>query len=538
MVAPKQILSDFSPKMPMPVLPDAREVELKFSVPVRHAQDAQNLLRRMTRSSLLRRRRADTSILENHYYDTPDGVLAKRGVALRVRRVERAGVARFVQTLKMAGAEDSALSARGEWESDLSGPVLQRSALDATPWARIDPDGQIWKTLEPHSEVVFQRTTWQVRRRDGSSVEVAFDFGELRAGARTAPLCELELELHAGPVSALFELARELAPLVLGLPESRSKLARCAALGDDSLMRPVRARAKDARDTIARAAPQPWVRAVLREIFNQFVANLIPLRDNDDVELVHQARVGWRRLASVCRLLRPLGVDLLPSQREVLRPLLGALGTLRDLDVARLETLPGLRAFWIAGAGAGETANSSLAPKPSAAARYDAALEVLEKHAIQARQQVRDALNRPEVVAAVLELLIGIETLEVILPGADRAGHRSTASLRKWSRKRVARVQKRWRDARQSAHSVEARHEVRILAKRVRYANEILYPWLEPTRAARWLRRATAEQAALGCDRDVLRASELIGTLHSDGELHQFLLGVAVGRGAWVATSG
>jgi len=529
---PKQIQSDFSPKMPMSVLPDAREVELKFAVPLQGAQGAQSLLRRLMRSSTLRRRKSDTAILENHYYDTPDGVLGKRGIALRVRRVERAGVVRFVQTLKVAGVAGSALSARGEWESDLSGPTLQRSALIETPWASIDPDGRLWDALEPHGNVVFTRTTWQVRRRDGSVVEVAFDHGELRADTRRAPLCELELELQAGPVSALFELARELVPLVLGLPESRSKAARCAALREDILTRPVRARAKGVATS---TAPRDWARVVLREIFNHFVVNLISLRESDDVELVHQARVGWRRLSSACRLLRPLGVDLVTPQKDLLRPLLGALGMRRDLDVARMETLPGLRSFWIAGAGADRPPGSS----PSAAARIDAALEVLEQHAARALQQVRDALSRPELVAALLELLVGIETWEVVLPGADRDERRFAASLRKWSRKRVVRVHERWRDARRSAHSVEERHEVRILAKRVRYAIEVLYPWLKPVRAARWLRRATAEQAALGCDRDVLRASELIGALHSsDGELRQFLLGVAVGRGAWVETLG
>jgi inorganic triphosphatase YgiF len=79
---------------------------------------------------------------------------------------------------------------------------------------------------------------------------------------------------------------------------------------------------------------------VLREMLNQFTTNLNTLRHSDDPKLVHQARVGWRRFRSALRLFKPvLSVERMPSW-EGLQPLLMTLSELRDVDVARLETLP------------------------------------------------------------------------------------------------------------------------------------------------------------------------------------------------------
>ena len=53
---------------------------------------------------------------------------------------------------------------------------------------------------------------------------------------------------------------------------------------------------------------------MLREMFNQFTANLNALRASDDPELVHQARIGWRRFQSARRLIDPvLAHESMPS---------------------------------------------------------------------------------------------------------------------------------------------------------------------------------------------------------------------------------
>jgi CHAD domain-containing protein len=81
-------------------------------------------------------------------------------------------------------------------------------------------------------------------------------------------------------------------------------------------------------------------REVLREMLAHCTGNLVAPRQSDDPEVVHQARVAWRRFRSARRLFKPVlaGADM-PSLQP-LDPLLGLLGEIRDLDVALLETWP------------------------------------------------------------------------------------------------------------------------------------------------------------------------------------------------------
>ena len=63
--------------------------------------------------------------------------------------------------------------------------------------------------LMPVFETRVRRTIGPVRR-NGSRIEVALDEGEIRAGRRSAPISEVELELKGGDAGEVFELAREL----------------------------------------------------------------------------------------------------------------------------------------------------------------------------------------------------------------------------------------------------------------------------------------------------------------------------------------
>ena len=56
------------------------------------------------------------SRLISTYYDTPDRVLKRRGVSLRVR--EQGG--RFIQTVKTGDPSSGDVLTRGEWEDELA----------------------------------------------------------------------------------------------------------------------------------------------------------------------------------------------------------------------------------------------------------------------------------------------------------------------------------------------------------------------------------------------------------------------------------
>lgn len=489
----------------------AGEIELKLALPT---ADPAALARRLARLPLLARRQASTLSLHNIYFDTPAQDLRQQRVALRLRRVGSAARPRWLQTLKTSGPDGSALSQRGEWEVPVPGAELQRRTLKDTPWSRLDPDGALLRALVPCFVTTFERTLWTVRRRNGSVVEVALDIGHIGAGDQRSPICELELELLAGPPQALFDLAQLIARNIAVLPASQSKAERGYALAQGILDRPQRAQPPElgAKLSVAQAAQR-----VLRESFSQFTTNLSGLRGSDHPEWVHQARVGWRRFRSACALFRDaLPADAPPPSRLPLQALLTFLGELRDLDVARIDTLPPLADTYAAG-------------DPQRAEAWQAlSASVLQAATLQ-RKAVRYALQAPAVGACLLATTQWIEGLSGLLP-ADSAEPAPSEPLPRWARQRLVDLRRKLKRALKQAPSPTQQHRVRILAKRQRYAIEALRPLLPRQRAERWHQQATHLQTTLGTTRDLMMASTLATTLEANRGLAEFLRGVAVGR--------
>jgi inorganic triphosphatase YgiF len=126
-------------------------------------------------------------------------------------------------TVKSQGADGS--FRRGEWEHEIKGDVpdlhkVQGTALEPLLIKKFE------HKLVPVFETRVRRTIGPVRR-NGSRIEVALDEGEIRAGRRSAPISEVELELKDGDAGEVFELARELGkhPSVKLALNSKSKRA-------------------------------------------------------------------------------------------------------------------------------------------------------------------------------------------------------------------------------------------------------------------------------------------------------------------------
>ena len=490
------------------ILP-TQEVELKLALP---GADSAALRQQLSRVPALARRKVTTLHLHNVYYDTPAQTLRQLRVALRLRRVGGADAPQWLQTLKVGGAGDSALSQRGEWETPVTGPVLSLLALQATPWREIDPDGRLLAQLVPCFESSFERSGWVVRQRDGSAVEVALDRGHIAAGKHRLRLCELELELLAGTPQALFALAGQIAQHVAVLPLSVSKSERAYAMAQHGALPPRRARPPSLTPDLAvvQAAQR-----VLGEAFDQFVSNLHLLAHSDDPEVVHQARVGWRRFRSLQRLFKPvLGASNAPTWMA-LRPLCQALGVLRDLDVARTDTLPPLADAFVRGS----TSRQRI---------WQAMLRLVSHAARQQRQSVRHAITLPSVGACLLATTQWLEGLAqpqvATLPPDPR--------LRGWGRRRLRRLHQRLRGAMRESRGEEdtlGQHRVRILAKHLRYGIEALGGlWHKPWAAA-WQQQAVTLQNQLGARRDLVRAIELMDAIGVDSTVVAFLRGVVVG---------
>ncbi len=429
---------------------------------------------------------------------------------MRVRQVGTGAVAQWRQTFKIGATGLAALCEREEWEAPVSGPAPSSTPLALTPWRQIDPDGRLFTALAPCFTTAFERTRWLVRMRNGSRVEVALDIGQIRAGHRHAPICELELELLAGRPEVLFEVARHLARSIAVLPMARRKSDRGYALAHGELNAPRCARPSPLAPDLPlpRAAQQ-----VLREMFGQFIANLDLLRASDDSEVVHQAQVGWRRFRSAWRLLKPaFAPDAAVPPWRRLQALMKLLGELRDLDVARMQTFPALDEAYMAG--------SRRCPRG-----WQALEQTLRRAAASFRNAVRQTLEHPEVGQALLEMSRWLAFDVAAYPARHPAG------LPKWAGDRLARLHHRLRRAQKGATGPDSLHRVRIPSKRMRYGLEVLGSFLPRKRAMRWHRQATGLQTTLGASRDVAQAHALAIRHRACGEVVDFLLEASLAQG-------
>ena len=493
-----------------PPLPAPEEIELKLALPT---ADPQGLARRLARTPLLARRKPTRQSLHNIYHDTLGHDLHAERVALRLRRVGSGPDAQWLQTLKMGGRSDSALSHRGEWEVPLAGAGLSADALQATPWAEFDPDGCLFNALTPCLVTAFERTSWTVRQPGGSVVEVSLDIGQIVAGDQTAPLCELELERVSGPPAALFDVARQLGASIALLPLTTSKAERGYALLKGEQNKPLRARPPELGAGMALALA---AQSVLREMFCQFTTNLERLRHDADPEVLHQARVGWRRFRSGVRLFKPkLVAGTLPDW-QALEPLLREIGEMRDIDVARYDTLPALADAYMAG-------------DAQRAEQWQALRQALSDAAALEHQAIALALAVPAVGLALLAITQWLEDLprQPMPPGHDGDGKRA---LRRWARQRIGHLHRAMKRALADTAHPESLHRARILAKRLRYGIEALQPLLPRRHTKHWLPKASALQTGIGATRDLQQAAAVATRLGTNAGLAEFLRGVAAGR--------
>jgi CHAD domain-containing protein len=321
----------------------------------------------------------------------------------------------------------------------------------------------------------------------------------------------LELELMAGRPVVLFDLAHQISRTMALMPAGASKAARGYALVNDALNQPLCASPPKLSGDLSLTAAAG---CVLREMWNQFSTNLNTLRHADDPELVHQARVGWRRFRSALRLFKPaLDVERMPSW-EALQPLLMILSELRDVDVARLETLPTIADVYSAGDSQRMDAWQSM-------------MNALLLSGKQHRRSVRKLLQDPNVGSTLLMAAQWLEEL-ASLTGPFNQKTKHGEQLQNWARHRIAHLHDKLRDARKNSDS--SAHRVRIHAKRLRYGIAALQTLLPKRRAEHWLQQAASLQLSLGTARDLAQAGVLVERLDVDRGLAEFLRGFALGK--------
>lgn len=406
--------------------PLARERELKLSAPPTFRLPSFESL------GLTLRDRAEKRLVTT-YFDTPDLRLARWEVTLRYRAGEG-------WTVKLPGGAAEGVVTREE--VDFPGPAGRPPAAAMSLLRgllrRDEP--------EPVARLRTVRRIHELADEGGQVAEIDDDEVSVIDGRRLAArFRQLEVELAQRAPDDLLTGIRLLLTQLGTAPDPVAKAVR--ALGPKAEGPP-------------EAAPQPVlasdpagaaVAAAIATATGRLLRNDPGVRLGDDPESVHQARVATRRLRADLRTFKDL---LDPSWAGGIRAELswlgGALGAVRDAEVMR----DGLRAL----------AQRLPAEDRAAAIRVAARLDRTRD---EARRRLLAGLNSDRYLDLVESLLLAGR--EPLLTGAAAAPARDVLP---------GLVEANWRRLRRAVRGLaaeppdESLHEVRIFAKRLRYAAE------------------------------------------------------------------
>ncbi len=392
--------------------------------------------------------------LEAIYFDTADLRLMRWGVTLRHRHDTVGGAgAESAWTVKLPDKADGVALVRTElsWPGPY-GPVPAEVASLVRALAR---GGR----LEPVATLVSERQRVELTDGTGGAGgagggtklgEIDDDTVSVMDGGRLVNrFRQIELELSDAATDELLDAVLH-------------ALTRAGAVaGDDrpKVVRAIGARAADPPDVVvAPLDSDATVAAVVAAAIGAGVTRIIRhdpgVRLGDDPEHVHQARVGTRRLRSDLRTFRPLlDEEWTRSARDELGWLAGALGEVRDADVLTGRLLGQARTL----DGADSKAAAALLQR-IAIERDEARLRLL-------------AVLASDRYVALLDSLVRAAN-DPPLSAEEAPGDRKAAAVL------APLVRRPWK---QLAHHVaqlpddapdDSLHQVRIRAKRVRYAAE------------------------------------------------------------------
>lgn len=438
------------------------------------------------------------------YYDTPDGRLRKAGLTLRVRQ----SGTRFIQTVKSAIDHDPLR--RGEWEATV--PSMAPDIALAVPFlpARLGA-----RLLEHAPSPIFSTDIRRLVRTvalPSGRIEVSFDVGTISAGETTAPVAEIELELKGGSAQALYELGLRLLEHGPARPSVRTKSERGFVLADGSAP----ALAKPGRPDLPDGASlDEALRAILGAILRHLFDALPAAEDGRNAEGVHQTRVALRRLRALFGLMRAVSDSpSVEAFRAEASRLADGLGKARDNDVFIAETLASVEAALPGLHGFDALRGAALARR-----------EVLYR-------EVRALIADQRTSRFLLGLGAWIEqrgwrgeaSPEALAVLAEPAASFAAGTLSALHGK----VVKRGRHFK--SMEPEARHRLRIAAKKLRYATEFLAPIFGDEKRLRRYAGALAElQDQLGRFNDMATTARIVSGFGDDPAARSQAAGAVIG---------
>lgn len=428
------------------------------------------------------------------YFDTPNYDLRRADAGLRVRQVGRD----WVQTLKIGGQAVAGLHQRQEWESKVDGPMPDLVALREL----VDPKSDYAKLIKKYSKpdllhrtfaTQVKRTVWELRLPDGDEVECVIDEGSIEYGSSKAPIGELELELKSGEPKRLFDLALQLQhdiPLHIG---NLSKADRGYGLMVPHEISAVKAAPIHlGRKMTVEAA----FRVIVENCLAQIQANEPGVLRERDIESVHQMRVGLRRLRSALGMFK--AVIPCPDDIQAELKWLGTeLGAARDWDVLTGSTL--------------SRVGKELADKATLAPVRKAT----QDRATASHEEAAAAVMSPRYTKLILVFYSWVQGTGW-RQSLTAAQHRQLMRpISRFAGKTLVRDQERLRKRGQRLEgaSPETRHEVRIAAKKTRYATEFFQSLYPADRVRPYVKALSRMQDELGWLNDASVATTLLQDL-------------------------
>jgi triphosphatase len=317
-------------------------------------------------------------------------------------------------------------------------------------------------------------------------------------GKRSADYEALTLQAPAEAHAAVDAIAAE---LVRDLPlrwTGAAPLIQAAAALDLIEPPPLRATSLDF-DPPEDASAAVVLAMIGRHCLAQFDANLLPVLRDRDAEGVHQMRVALRRLRSALGVFSPmLDEGALDPLLDDLRWLGAPLGRKRDLDVFLTETLAPLR---------------SLADAPTRLAHL---ATILEDRCVSVQHALESALTAPRLASLRLGLNRFFAAVEsgdaVVLSDVALAAVPAVEFASEILRKRRKKVKAL--GSRHAELDVPELHDLRIRAKKLRYAAEFFRPLFRHRKGSRRLIAALAHlQDCLGMLNDADVGARLVRDL-------------------------
>ncbi len=407
------------------------------------------------------------------YYDTEDETLRKGGIVLSIKEGER-------QRTQIAASNTISVSSVLEVGA---APDLARirDADIRTRAVRLVSDA----ALAP----VFQadiRTRAYALSIEGIPVEMTLGVGQISASDNTDEFAEVAF--RAADRTAAYRAAEGVAAVIPVSIERRDFIARGYDLAHGR-----HARAVLARDV---ALDDGWnarrgLTAIMRGCLDQFAANEVAFTAGGGSEAIHQLRVSIRRMrAAFSAFSSAVPPDEVADFRTDLQWLQQIFGPLRDWDVFCNETLSAFR---------------------SALPNHDG-LRALASDARAARGQTLIAAR--EALASVRHGLFQVRLERWLEKDAGEEGPR----LGEFAAKAMAKRDRKLRRAGKSLNgsTPERLHDVRIAAKKARYAAEFFRDLFGGKATRKYLRALRRIQDGLGAMNDANMARRLVNEIRRD----------------------